>query len=50
VLLKICGTTSEDDALLAIAMAPMPLGLFFAPSPRQVTAQRVADIVQTAAP
>jgi phosphoribosylanthranilate isomerase len=46
VLLKICGTTSEDDALLAIAMGANAVGFVFAPSPRQVSAQRVADIVK----
>lgn len=45
-LLKICGTTSEDDALLAIAMGANAVGFVFAPSPRQVSAQRVADIVK----
>ncbi len=43
---KICGTTSEEDALLAIAMGADALGFIFAPSPRQVTASRVADIVK----
>jgi phosphoribosylanthranilate isomerase len=45
-LLKICGTTSEDDALLAVAMGANAIGFVFAPSPRQVSAQRVADIVK----
>ena len=45
-LLKICGTTSEDDALLAVAMGANAVGFIFAPSPRQVSAQRVADIVK----
>jgi phosphoribosylanthranilate isomerase len=46
VLLKICGTTSEDDALLAVAMGANAVGFVFAPSPRQVSPQRVADIVK----
>jgi phosphoribosylanthranilate isomerase len=46
VLVKICGTTSEDDALLAVAMGANALGFIFAPSPRQVTVQLVADIVK----
>jgi phosphoribosylanthranilate isomerase len=46
VLIKICGTTSEDDALLAVAMGANAVGFIFAPSPRQVSAQRVADIVK----
>jgi phosphoribosylanthranilate isomerase len=46
VIIKICGTTSEDDALLAVAMGANAIGFIFAPSPRQVSAQRVADIVK----
>jgi phosphoribosylanthranilate isomerase len=46
VIIKICGTTSEDDALLALAMGANAIGCIFAPSPRQVSAQRVADIVK----
>ena len=45
-LIKICGTTSEDDALLAVAMGANAVGFVFAPSPRQISAQRVADIVK----
>lgn len=45
-IIKICGTTSEDDALLAVAMGANAIGFIFAPSPRQVSAQRVADIVK----
>ena len=45
-LIKICGTTSEDDALLAVAMGASAVGFIFAPSPRQVSPQRVADIVK----
>ncbi len=44
--IKICGTTSEDDALLAVAMGANAIGFIFAPSPRQVSPQRVADIVK----
>ncbi|MCB1013941.1 MAG: phosphoribosylanthranilate isomerase [Acidimicrobiales bacterium] len=42
---KICGTTSEEDALLAVAMGADAVGFIFAPSPRQVQATRVRDIV-----
>jgi len=46
VLIKICGTTSEDDALLAVAMGANAVGFVFAPSPRQISPQRAADIVK----
>lgn len=42
---KICGTTSEEDALLAVAMGADAVGFIFAPSPRQVSATRVRDIL-----
>ena len=45
-LIKICGTTSEDDALLAVAMGANAVGFVFAPSPRQISPQRAADIVK----
>ena len=44
--MKICGTTSEDDALLAVAMGADAVGFIFAPSPRQVSMDRVRDIVR----
>jgi phosphoribosylanthranilate isomerase len=43
---KVCGTTSEEDALLAVAMGADAVGFVFAPSPRQVHPQLVADIVK----
>jgi phosphoribosylanthranilate isomerase len=43
---KICGITSEADALLAISFGADAVGFIFAPSPRQVSAQAVADIVK----
>ncbi len=43
---KICGTTSEEDALLAVAMGADAVGFIFAPSPRQVSARKVGDIVK----
>ena len=33
---KICGQTSEEDALLSVALGADALGFIFAPSPRQV--------------
>jgi phosphoribosylanthranilate isomerase len=45
-IVKICGTTSEDDALLAVAMGADLIGFVFAPSPRQVAAQKAADIAK----
>ena len=43
---KICGITNEEDALLSVAMGATALGFIFAPSKRQVTAGKVADIVK----
>ncbi|MDQ1373597.1 MAG: phosphoribosylanthranilate isomerase [Actinomycetota bacterium] len=47
---KICGTTSEDDALLAVAMGADAIGFIFAPSPRQVHPAKVSDIVKRLPP
>lgn len=47
---KVCGTTSEDDALLAVAMGADAVGFVFAPSPRQVAPSVVADIVKRLPP
>jgi phosphoribosylanthranilate isomerase len=46
VIVKICGTTSEDDALLAVAMGADMVGFVFAPSPRQIAMQKAADIAK----
>lgn len=43
---KICGTTNEDDALLAVALGADAVGFIFAPSPRQVSMDRVRDIAR----
>jgi phosphoribosylanthranilate isomerase len=50
VFVKICGTTTEEDALLAVAMGADAVGFIFAPSPRQVSARSVADIVKRLPP
>lgn len=42
---KICGITSEEDALLAVAMGADAVGFIFAPSSRQVQVTRVRDII-----
>jgi len=45
VLVKICGITSESDALLAVALGADAVGFVFAPSPRQVSPRAVELIV-----
>ena len=47
---KICGTTSEEDALLAVAMGADAVGFIFAPSPRQVAPALVRDIARRLPP
>ncbi len=43
---KICGVTSEADALLAAGLGASAVGFVFAPSPRQMAPSAVADIVK----
>ncbi len=43
---KICGITSEEDALLAVALGADALGFVFAPSTRQVAVDRARDIAR----
>lgn len=47
---KVCGTTSEEDALLAVAMGADAVGFIFAPSTRQVAPRLVNDIVRRLPP
>jgi len=50
VFVKVCGITSEEDALLAVAMGADAVGFVLAPSPRQVQPSIVADIVKRLPP
>jgi phosphoribosylanthranilate isomerase len=46
VVVKICGITSEEDALLAVGLGADALGFIFAPSPRQVATTFAGDIIK----
>jgi len=46
VFVKICGTTSEEDALLAVAMGADAVGFIFAPSSRQISPAVAGDIAK----
>jgi phosphoribosylanthranilate isomerase len=48
--IKICGTTCEDDALLAVALGADAVGFIFAPSPRQIAPQIAGDIAKRLPP
>lgn len=43
---KICGITSEEDALLAVALGADAVGFIFAPSVRQIAPSVARDIVR----
>ena len=47
---KICGTTSEEDALLAVALGADAVGFVFAPSPRQIASTIASDIAKRLPP
>ncbi|HEX5266460.1 MAG TPA: phosphoribosylanthranilate isomerase [Acidimicrobiales bacterium] len=47
---KICGTTSEEDALLAVAMGADAVGFIFAPSPRLVAPKVAGEIARRLPP
>jgi phosphoribosylanthranilate isomerase len=46
VLIKICGITSETDALLAVGLGADAVGFVFAPSPRQMSPRAVSGILE----
>ena len=48
--IKICGITTEEDALLAVAMGADAVGFVFAPSSRQVAVDHARDIVRRLPP
>ena len=47
---KICGITSEEDALLAVAMGADAVGFVLAPSPRWIAPGKVYDITRRLPP
>jgi phosphoribosylanthranilate isomerase len=47
---KICGITSEADALLCISLGADAVGFIFAPSSRQVSVQTAGDIAKRLPP
>jgi phosphoribosylanthranilate isomerase len=50
VFVKICGITSEQDALLAVAMGADAVGFVFAPSPRQIPPSLASQIAKRLPP
>jgi phosphoribosylanthranilate isomerase len=50
VFVKVCGTTSEEDALLAVAMGADAVGFIFAPSVRQIAPGVAGDIAKRLPP
>jgi phosphoribosylanthranilate isomerase len=50
VFVKICGITTEDDALLAVALGADAVGFVFAPSKRQIGIDQARDIARRLPP
>jgi phosphoribosylanthranilate isomerase len=50
VFVKVCGITTPDDALFALAMGADAIGMVLAPSPRQVDPDTVRDVVRELPP
>lgn len=44
--IKFCGTTSVEDALASVEAGADALGFIFAPSKRQITAERAREIIR----
>lgn len=47
---KVCGTTSEEDALLSVAMGADAVGFIFAPSKRRIAPRLAAEIARRLPP
>jgi len=50
IFVKICGITSEADALLCVSLGADAVGFIFAPSVRQVSVQLAGDIAKRLPP
>jgi phosphoribosylanthranilate isomerase len=50
VAVKICGLTRPEDAALAARLGAAALGVVLAPSPRQVSTKRAAEVLAAAPP